>query len=67
MAAIVDLTTPGDLAKEIRARIADLNELVVVARKRNVHVEFAVITPDEDDEADGMDYEVLEARCSQRI
>ena len=61
----VEQHSAGDLAKEIRARIADLNELVRVAVTRNVHVAFTVLEADEF--ADGEEYEELTAIISQRI
>ena len=67
MADIHDLTKASDVAKEIRARVADLNELVMTASKRGIRTEMTVVTPELDEETDGLDYETLHVRVSQTI
>lgn len=57
-----DDATPQDIAKEIRARVEDLNELIELAFKRNVHVSLEITEADDDDE-----FESLEAIISQRL
>lgn len=38
-----DITSPGNIAKEIRARVADLNELLEAAAAKHVLVKIDVL------------------------
>lgn len=54
--------TQGDIAKDIRARIADLNELLETAYRMEIYVDLTVLEPDDD--LDDDQFETLSCRIS---